>query len=69
MLQFTIPQFAIPQYHYHYQYQLPFFDNFFSLKCFFLIGQEMQNSRIAKAQFQESASAGPLFLPVRWTAD
>jgi hypothetical protein len=30
ILQFAIPQFTIPQY--HYQYQPPLFDNFFSLK-------------------------------------
>ncbi len=28
----------------------------------------MQNSGIAEAQFRLSASAGPLFLPVRWSA-
>jgi hypothetical protein len=28
----------------------------------------MQNSGKAEAQFRQSASAGPLFLPVRWSA-
>jgi hypothetical protein len=27
----------------------------------------MKNSGIAEAQFRQSANAGPLFLPVRWS--
>ncbi len=57
-------QFAIQQY--QFQYQPTLFDNFFSLKYFIKIGQKIQTSGIAEAQFQQSASAGPLFLPVHW---
>jgi hypothetical protein len=47
MPQSAIPQFAIPQY--QYLYEPPLFDNFFFFV--FKIGQKMQNSGIAEAQF------------------
>ncbi len=68
--QFAIPQYAIPQYQcISVSISInPHYLIISSLLNIFKHWPKMQNSRIAKVPFQQSASAGPLFLPVRWSA-